>query len=342
MASSFRKKESRILALSKLYKWKGNHQRIFDYRQLINLIIMGQILERIIEESINKKQTPDEIESLDNEQTPDEVRQSPSQLKRYLVGPSLSMEFLNNWEGRYPGAFEHIPKEVFLLMVDYLNDSNRRELGQVCRPFFFVIIKLQGPQIQGSLAFWLPTEIEDSRKQDSYRLCMEFHKTRATYEDNTSMGPVCYFGGIMNQSPPQFCEENPFQFFEEDLLQFCEENPPQWNIVTLEGETNDHIINQSWVNYLGECINLHFLKLVNVNNIDLNNIGKLTKLGVLFMKFKPVGRLYASIIPPSSVKTIVVSISEESDQESDIQFSKRCMDGSLYLETQEGTRLDIW
>jgi hypothetical protein len=273
---------------------------------------MDPVLERIINESINTKQTPDEM------------RQSPSKLERYLVGPSLLMESLNNWEGHYPGAFSCIPKEVFLLMIDYLNDSNRRELGQVCRPFFFVILKLQGPQIQGSFAFWLPKEIKDSWMWYSHNLCMKFHKKRATYKDNTSMGPVCYFGGIMNQSPPQFCEEN----------------PPQWNIMTLEGETNDNIINQSWVNYLGECINLRFLRLDNVNNIDLH-IRKPTKLEALFMKLKPVNRLNASIIPPSSMKAIVVSISEESDQERHIKFSKRCI-ADLYLKAVEGTRLDIW
>jgi hypothetical protein len=269
---------------------------------------MDPVLERIINESINTKQTPDEM------------RQSPSKLERYLVGPSLLMESLNNWEGHYPGAFSCIPKEVFLLMIDYLNDSNRRELGQVCRPFFFVILKLQGPQIQGSFAFWLPKEIKDSWMWYSHNLCMKFHKKRATYKDNTSMGPVCYFGGIMNQSPPQFCEEN----------------PPQWNIMTLEGETNDDITNQSWADYLRECTNLHFLRLDNVNNIGLD-IWKLTKLEVLFMKLKPVNSLCVSIVPPSSVKAIIVSISEESG----IQLSELCIP-VLCLKALKGTRLDIW
>jgi hypothetical protein len=284
-----------------------------------------------IEESLNNEQTREEIqESLDNEQTSDKMKQSPCELNKYLVDPSLSMEFLNDCEGHYPGAFACIPKEVFLLMVEYLKHSDRRVLGQVCRPFFFVIIKLRGPQIQGSFAFWLPKEIKDSWKHYSNRLCMEFDKKRAIYKDNTSMGPVCYFGGIMNRHPPQFFEENPPQFCKE-------ENPPQWNVMTLEGETNDDIINQLWVNYLGECINLHFLKLVNVNNIDLNNIGKLTKLEALFIKFKPVDLLNASITPPSNVKAIVVSISEECPT----LLSERCIAG-LDLGTLEGTRLDIW
>jgi hypothetical protein len=135
---------------------------------------------------------------------------------------------------------------------------------------------------------------------------MEFDKKRATYKDNIIMGPVYYFGGTMSQYPPQVCEEDPLQ----------------WNVMTLEGEKNNYIINESWVNYLGECINLHFLKLVNANNIDLDDIRKLTKLEALFMKFKPIDLLKASIIPPSSVKAIVVSISEGSDQERHIQFSE--------------------
>jgi hypothetical protein len=245
------------------------------------------------------------------------------QLWRYLASPYLSIKSLNDLKGSYLGAFEHIPKEVFLLMVDYLDDSNRIELGQVCRPFC-VIIWLERPPIQDSLAFWLPKEIKDSPKQKSYELYMEFHKKRTIYKDNTIMSPVCYFGSIMNQSPPQFCEEN----------------PPQWNAMILEGETNDDIINQSWVNYLGECINLHFLKLINVSNIQLH-IWKLTKLETLFIKLKPVNKLYVSIIPPSSVKAIVVSTSEENDQERNIQFSKRGIT-SLHLRTLPGTRLDIW
>jgi hypothetical protein len=278
---------------------------------------MGQILE-IIDESINQKQ-------------------SPCQLERYLASPYSSTESLNDLKGNYPGAFKHIPKEVFLLMVDYLDDSNRRMLGQVCRPFSATIWSERPPN-QDHFTFWFPKEIKYSRKQD-------LHKKRDIYKDNTSMGPVYYFGGIMNQclpqfcevNSPQFCEVNPFQFCEEDLFQCCEVNPPQWNIMTLEGETNDDTINQSWVNYLEECINLHFLKLVNVNNIDLNNIGKLTKLEMLFMKLKPVDRLYASITPPSNVKAIVVSISEECPT----LLSERSIAG-LYLETLEGTQLDIW
>jgi hypothetical protein len=273
----------------------------FDYRQLINFIIMHQFTNK---------------------------EQPRYQLERYLASPSLSIESLNNREGRYSGAFEPIPEEVFLLMVDYLNDSNRRTLGQVCGPFC-VIIWLERPPIRDSLVFLFPTEIQDSRKKDSYELCMKFDEKRVTYKDNTIMGPVCYFGGIMNRHPPQFFEENPPQFCKE-------ENPPQWNVMTLEGETNDDIINELWVNYLGECINLHFLKLVNVNNIFLH-IRNLTKLETLFMKLKPVNELYASIIPPSSVKAIVVSTSEENNT----LLSERCIAG-LDLGTLEGTRLDIW
>jgi hypothetical protein len=221
------------------------------------------------------------------------------------------MESLNNLKGRYPGAFARIPEEVFLLMVDYLNDSNRRTLGQVCKPFF-AIIWLERPPIRDSFTFWFPTEIKYSRKQDSHKLCMEFDKKRATYKDNTSMGPVCYFGGIMNRYPPQ------------------------WNVMTLEGETNDFIINQSWANYLRECINLRFLRLDNVNNINLH-IMKPTKLEALFMKLKPVNGLRATIVSPSSMKAIVVSASEEND----IQSSKRRM-AHLNLRALEGTRLDIW
>jgi hypothetical protein len=104
--------------------------------------------------------------------------------------------------------------------------------------------------------------------------------------------------------------------------------------MTLEGETNDCIINRSWADYLRECINLHFLRLDNVN-IGLN-IWKLTKLEVLFMKLKPVNDLGLSIVSPSSMKAIVVSASEESDTQS----SKQRM-VNLSLGAPEGTRLDI-
>jgi hypothetical protein len=57
------------------------------------------------------------------------------------------------------------------------------------------------------------------------------------------------------------------------------------------------------------------------------------------MKFKPVNILEALIDPPSSVKAIVVSISEESDR--NIQFSKGWIAG-VSLKALEGTRLDIW
>jgi hypothetical protein len=65
--------------------------------------------------------------------------QSPYQLEGYLASPYLSMESLNNWKGSYPEAFTQISEEIFLLIVDYLNDSNRRTLGQVCKPFFTTI-----------------------------------------------------------------------------------------------------------------------------------------------------------------------------------------------------------
>jgi hypothetical protein len=275
-----------------------------------------------IQESLDTEESSDEIQSLDNEQTSDKMKQSPCELNKYLVGPSLSMESLNNCEGHYPGAFSCIPKEVFLLIIDYLNYLDIRELEQVCRPFF-VTIWLERPLIQGSFIFWLPKEIKYSWNKYSYELCMELDKKRAIYKDNTSMDPVCYFGGIMNQSPPQFWEDNSLQ----------------WNIITLEGQTDDDFINQSWVNYLGECINLHFLGLDNINEIKLDHIRNLTKLEVLFMKFKPVNILEALIDPPSSVKAIVVSISEESDR--NIQFSKGWIAG-VSLKALEGTRLDIW
>jgi hypothetical protein len=269
----------------------------FDYRQLINLIIMDQFTnkektlgEKIVDQSTNKEQPP-------------------SQLMRYLVGPSLSMESLNNCEGHYPGAFSCIPKEVFLLMVDYLNYLDIRELEQICRPFF-VTIWLERLLIQGSFTFWLPKEIKYSRNKYSYELCMVLHKKRAIYKD------VCYFGSIMNQSPPQFCEEN----------------PPQWNIITLEGQTDDDIINRSWDKYFRKCINLHCLKLVNVNDIGLYLV-ELTKLEILSMKLKPVDLLNISITPPSSVKAIVVSTSEKNDQKLRVAH--------LYLNAKIGTQFDI-
>jgi hypothetical protein len=48
-------------------------------------------------------------------------------------------------------------------------------------------------------------------------------KKRATYKDNTIIGPVCYFGGIMNQYPPQ------------------------WNVMTLEGEITISLTNHGLI-----------------------------------------------------------------------------------------------
>jgi hypothetical protein len=72
--------------------------------------------------------------------------QPPYQLKRYLVGPSSSMESLDNWKGRYPGEFTSTTDDAFLLMVNYLNYFDIGALEQVCKPFF-VIIRLKGPKI---------------------------------------------------------------------------------------------------------------------------------------------------------------------------------------------------
>jgi hypothetical protein len=208
-------------------------------------------------------------------------------------------------------------------MLNYLNYFDRRALEQVCN-LFFVIIRLKGPKFSYPFVFLSHTKINDSRKQGSYKFCMVLHDLRAIYKGNTDMGPVHYFDVIMNQCTSRFHEED----------------SPVWNVMRLEGETNDYIINQFWAAYLQKCSRLVCLKLDNASNIDLN-FNNHPNLEIFIMELKSADGCETSASLPPSMKKIVLYATEENYRRYCIPNSKPYVN-RLYLNAPDCMDLELW
>jgi hypothetical protein len=240
--------------------------------------------------------------------------ESQSQLTKYRpVSPPLPLKV--SLDNREDGNF--------LLMINYLNYLDRRALEQVCK-LFFVIIRLKGPKFSCPFVFWSHTEIKDSRKQGSYEFCMVLHDLRATYNGDTNMDPVYYFDVIMNRRSSRFHEED----------------SPVWNVMKLEGETNDYIINQFWATYLQKCSRLVCLKLDNASNIDLN-FNNHPNLEIFIMELKSADGCETSASLPPSMKKIVLYATEENYRRYCIPNSKPYVN-RLYLNAPDCMDLELW
>jgi hypothetical protein len=252
--------------------------------------------------------------------------EQPYKLTRYRVGSPLPMDPLDKSKIIYT----FIPGEIILIIAEYCDYFNITVLKQACR-HFFVIISPKWPTTQYSIAYWENNEIQYSRKQYSYNLCMKLYKKRVTHNgnnvtNNLNMDPVCYFDGIINRPSP-----SPNKV-----------NPSQWKAIRLKSETSDYIINQSWVDYLKVCEELNYLRLENVDNINLN-IENLSNLKEFFMEFKSIHALGGQATLPSSVEEIVVHASEGNYQERYTLYSGECFSNqsikNLHLRTLKGTLL---
>jgi hypothetical protein len=250
--------------------------------------------------------------------------QSPYQLRRYLVSPSLVRLSDNGKKCDY-GRFKSIPDEIIIHIANYLDFFYKTILEKVGKRFFS-IIRSKYPPIQYSYTLWSNEEIEDLLKQDSYEFYMKVYKGR-------NVGPMRYLIARLNKPSPSDSEAD----------------PSQWEFIRLKGETSEYAfeqewsraVDESWEYYLPKCVNLAFLILRNARGIIDLFIRNLTKLEGLFMEFKSIDLCQTHIILPSSIKTIILYASEGNDQECHTRLSKR-YNYRFELETLKGTQLALW
>jgi hypothetical protein len=138
------------------------------------------------------------------------------------------------------------------------------------------------------------------------------------------MYPMCHFEGIIDQYPPH-----------KTVI-----DPSRWTSMRLKGGTNNYLLNQSWADYIKECVNLVHLELIDTSDIYLESVN-LKRLERFFMKFKSVNGWMASITLPSSMKAPAMYASEGNDQERHTQPSKRYVN-KLDPGTLECTQLELW
>jgi hypothetical protein len=237
--------------------------------------------------------------------------QSPYQLRRYLVSPPL-VRLSDNVKKCDYGRFESIPDEIILHIANYLNFFYKTILEKVGKRFFS-IIRTKCPPIQYSCTLWSNEEIEDLLKQDSYEFYMKVYKGR-------NVGPMRYFIAKMGKPPPSDSEAD----------------PSQWEVMMLKVEKNDYDLNRTWAEYLQRCVNLAFLILRNARGMINLFIRNLTKLEGLFMELKLGDLCQPYIIPPSSIKTIVLYASKGYTR-----LSRR-YNYRFDLETLKDTQLALW
>jgi hypothetical protein len=234
-------------------------------------------------------------------------KQIPYKLRIYSVGSypvgSSLMKLPDDWKEYVSEGFTNFSLDIIRYITNYLNDFDIRALKQISKRIF-AIMRREWPQIIFYVALWSNEMIEYSQKRDLYNICMKFHKQRAT--NNSNMDSVCYLDGRMNQYPPHKMKMD----------------PSRWTFMRLKDGTNNYRLNQSWVHYLKECVNLVYLRLIDTSDLYLN-IANLTKMERFFMKLKPVNGWGAEVTLPSSMKTIVVYATEESYQKHHTQFSER-------------------
>jgi hypothetical protein len=245
--------------------------------------------------------------------------QIPYTLRIYSVGSSL-MNLPDDGKEYVSEGFTKFPLDIIRYIANCLDALDIRALKQVSRRIF-AIMRREWPPILFYVALWSNGMIEDSQERDLYNFGTKLYKKRAT---NNSMDPMCHFEGIMNQYPPHKMVID----------------PSRWTSMRLKGGTDNHHLNQSWTDYLKECVNLVHLELIDTSDIHLESVN-FKRLERFFMKYKPVNEWIASITLPSSMKATVVYASKGNDQEYHTQPSKRYVN-RLDPGTLECMQFELW
>jgi hypothetical protein len=258
--------------------------------------------------------------SLNKEQTPNKIEPPISYtLRIYSVGSSL-MNLPDDGKEYVSEGFTKFPLDIIRYIANYLDDFDIRALKQVSKPIL-AIMRREWPSILFYVALWSNGMIEYSQGWDLYNFGTKLYKKRAT---NNYMDPMCHFEGIIDQYPPH-----------KTVI-----DPSRWTSMRLKGGTNNYLLNQSWADYIKECVNLVHLELIDTSDIYLESVN-LKRLERFFMKFKSVNGWMASITLPSSMKAPAMYASEGNDQERHTQPSKRYVN-KLDPGTLECTQLELW
>jgi hypothetical protein len=279
----------------------------FNYQQLTNLIIMDLFQNK---EQKNKKEQP-----------------PPDQLMVYSVSCS-PVSLPDNWERYESGNFRSVPKDIILIIANYLSLSNRGVLERVSK-YFLSIIRSDWPLIpEYRFVHCSDTEIQYSLKLNLREFCMKLHNVEITYNNvtsNSKMGPTRYFLGRTSHRPPS-----------DSIV-----DPSQWEGLMLKFEKDDTPLYRAlWSSRIKTCKNLVYLTLTDADDIYLN-LENHEKLEGLFVKLKSANGLGGIIAPPPSMKQIVLYASEENYQEHHTQFSEGYVE-RLDLRASECTNLEFW
>jgi hypothetical protein len=260
----------------------------------------------------------------DKEQTSNKKDQP---LGKYPVSCSPA-SLPDDWKKCKPKSFISIPEDIILVIADYLSRSDREVLEQVSKYFLTIIRSKWPPKPEYLILYDLNTTIEYLLELSLRELCMALHKVEITYNNvisNSKMGPTRYFLGRICHRPP--CDS---------IM-----SPSQWEGLMVKFEKDNGSFNQYlWRRYMEKCKNLVYLTLTDADDIFLE-IENLEKLEGLFVKLKSADGLGACIIPPSSMKEIVLYASEENYQEHHTQFLEGHVE-RLGLHAPKCTELEFW
>jgi hypothetical protein len=306
MAFSFRKKKKEgIFALSKLYKRKSHPQRIFNYRQLTNLIIMGQIPSKQ-KPSGNKRQLP------------------PYPLTEYEVSSSISVSLPNDRTEYESGDFISIPKEIILIIAGCLSRSDRGVLKLVSR-YFLTILRFNWPPMPEYLVYCSDKEIKHLRE-----LCRALLDVEITYNNvtsNSKMSPARYLA-IRDQYPHSELKVNLSRL--EGLM-----------VNMAEFDKDDYPFDQFvWVDYMKFFENLVYMTITDAefSYLDIRN---LQKLEGFFAKFNLANGSGGVTFLPPNIKEIVLYAPKENYQEHHTQLEKGYL-RTLGLRASKCTELEFW
>jgi hypothetical protein len=308
MASSFRKKEKmEFLLYPSCVSERAIVNEFFNYQQLTNLIIMGLFQ--------NKEQKNKE------EQLP------PDQLMVYPVSCS-PMSLPDNWERYESGNFKPVPKDIILVIANYLSRSHRGVLERVSKYFLSIIRSKWPPKPEYLFLYDLNTKIEYLLELNLREFCMKLHNVEITYNNvtsNSKMGPTRYFLGRTSHRPPP------------DSIM----NSSQWEGLMLKFEKDDTPLYRTlWRDHIKGYKNLVYLTLTDADDIHLE-IQHHEKLEGFFAKLNSADGLGGRIFLPPNMKQIVLYASEENYQEHHTQFLEGYV-GRLDLYAQTCTNLEFW
>jgi hypothetical protein len=263
-----------------------------------------------------------------NKEQKNKKEQPPSyQLVEYSVSCS-PVSLPDNWERYESGKFKLVPKDIILIIANYLTLSDRGVLEQVSK-YFLSIIRADWPLIpEYRFVHCSDTEIQYSLKLNLREFCMKLHNVEITYNNvtsNSKMGPTRYFLGRTCHRPPP-----------DSIV-----NPSQWEGLMLKFEKDNSPLNQElWKYYMKECKNLVYLILTDADDIYLE-IENLEKLEGLFVKFNSADELGGDIFLPPNMKQIVLYASKGNYQEHHTQFSKGHVE-ELDMHASKCTKLEFW